>query len=246
MESQGDHADAIAAYRRALAIRPDDARTLGNLAPLLEESNRIDEARETVAAGLRAVPDNPFINVIAAKLDRREKRYEDARDRLLGLLAARPGSDVETGIHFELGTIHDRLGEAEPAFSHFLEANRLQRGALPAAKTGGNAYVREIDALGALIGESENGSWIPPPPGNRAPPRFLVGFPRSGTTLLGQILDSHPLLDTMEERPAVEAMKECLAGFAGGDPAALRDLDPARVAALREAYFSVADGVVDS
>ncbi len=70
---------------------------------------------------------------------------------------------------------------------------------------------------------------------------FLVGFPRSGTTLLDTILNSHRAIHVVEERPAVRNMRNALERLPGGYPDGLAALDPADLAALRQIYFAELD-----
>ncbi len=74
---------------------------------------------------------------------------------------------------------------------------------------------------------------------DRAPiePIFLIGFPRSGTTLLDQILDSHPALQVIEEQALIENIYRNLAQTAAGYPAALATLDTDQIRKLRQQYF---------
>ena len=67
---------------------------------------------------------------------------------------------------------------------------------------------------------------------------FLVGFPRSGTTLLDQILDAHPALTTMEEKDALDQVRRAVDRLPGGYPEALAGLDDAAVDGLRRLYWA--------
>ncbi len=69
-------------------------------------------------------------------------------------------------------------------------------------------------------------------------PVFLVGFPRSGTTLLEQILDCHPALQALEEMPAAAAMEQVFLGWVGDRVEAIADLEPLQISELRQAYFA--------
>ncbi|MBF0587783.1 MAG: sulfotransferase [Magnetococcales bacterium] len=69
-----------------------------------------------------------------------------------------------------------------------------------------------------------------------APPVFLVGFPRSGTTLLDQILDSHPDIQVMEEKPALGVLYSELATRPGGYLSALAALSATEILDLRKRY----------
>ncbi len=70
---------------------------------------------------------------------------------------------------------------------------------------------------------------------------FLVGFPRSGTTLLDTILRSHPDIAVVEEMPAVLLVREALERLPGGSPDGLAALDPAHLEELRQIYFTELD-----
>jgi len=70
-------------------------------------------------------------------------------------------------------------------------------------------------------------------------PFFLVGFPRSGTTLLDQILDSHPLIQVIEEQPMLDVLKSMISKLPGGYPEALSTLEEADIQELRKAYCSL-------
>jgi hypothetical protein len=71
---------------------------------------------------------------------------------------------------------------------------------------------------------------------------FLVGFPRSGTTLLDQILDSHPGIQGIEEKPMIEKIVEKLSVFPGEYPAVLASLNERDIAKLRKEYMTLVDG----
>ena len=83
-------------------------------------------------------------------------------------------------------------------------------------------------------------SAAPPSAGRRAP-AFLIGFPRSGTTLLGQILDSHPGAMTLDELPTVQALVAAADRLPGGYPGGLARLGAAQRDTLRSAYFQAVD-----
>ena len=72
-------------------------------------------------------------------------------------------------------------------------------------------------------------------------PVFFIGFPRSGTTLLEQVLSSHPRVQTLEEKRTVSELVNLIAAWAGGYPSALATLSAADIAQLRAAYFQVVD-----
>lgn len=105
---------------------------------------------------------------------------------------------------------------------------------------GDRAFFPELSTrLAARFTPEWVGTWTPPPapPADELPdPVFLVGFPRSGTTLLEQMLDAHPELRTLEEKDAIDVVRRRIAGLPGGYPDALATLPAADLAALRALY----------
>lgn len=75
-------------------------------------------------------------------------------------------------------------------------------------------------------------------PWGQHPPVFLIGFPRSGTTLLDQILDSHPRIQVLEERPLLSPLRERLESSPDGYPDALASLTASQRDELRALYHT--------
>jgi hypothetical protein len=74
---------------------------------------------------------------------------------------------------------------------------------------------------------------------------FLVGFPRSGTTLLDQILDGHPRLQVMEEKPALFDIRSTIDTMPGGYPSALASLKETDIQNLRDRYLRNVERHID-
>ena len=150
------------------------------------------------------------------------------------------------GIHFELGQLHDRASDSGEAFTHFMQANRLQCDTPQAQSADKNRYLREIDTLGAIFTPEWVGSWTPAPPlDGEISPIFMIGFPRTGTTLLEHVLAGHPRLRTIEEGPTISEVRREILTFSEGYPRALADLAPARIEQLRNIYFQAVNGLID-
>jgi tetratricopeptide (TPR) repeat protein len=234
--------EAEASYRRALQFQPDFADALANLALLCERLNRWEEADSNVAEGLEVAPDHPHVNLVAAKCEKRQGRYPEAIDRLLKLRRhAQNNRMLLKKVLFELGQVYDRNGEPSLAFACFEEANRLAMQGAEDWGTRKQRYLDEIDALTATFTKSWVKSWSPTPecPVDQTPV-FLIGFPRSGTTLLDVVLDSHPSIRTLQERPAIDALRRSIDGVPEDYSRALPGLTPEQIIHSRGAYFHVA------
>ncbi len=232
----GHDDEAVSAYLRAVELDPGHVPALGNLAALYEGRNRLEQAREAAERGLECAPGDPLATLTLAKLERRDGKADPSR--LQRLLESPLAPAMEMGARFELGHIHDRAGDAGAAFGQFLKANALQKKHRPEG-VDKVRYVQEIDALNATFTKDWVEAWTPASGGGEAPV-FLVGFPRSGTTLLERVLSAHPGIDTLEEAATVSALRGELASL-GPYPGVLATLGPKDIGRLRRVYFKAAE-----
>lgn len=171
------------------------------LAAIQEHENRLEEASRSVENSLALEPGNPLSVIVEAKLLRRKKQPAEALDRLLTLSHVRLSPRLSVGYYHEMGLLHDQLGQTDQAFEDFVRANQAQFEDPAAQSINPANYLLAIEQLAeASFGEN----WRPHDVAENEPsPVFLIGFPRSGTTLLDQILDSHPSIQTLEEIPII-------------------------------------------
>ena len=80
------------------------------------------------------------------------------------------------------------------------------------------------------------------PPAKDRTPAFIIGFPRSGTTLTEQILSAYPLLRTLDEKPTLDTMLAQLPSY----PDALAPLNDTQAEALRTVYYGAANEFIDT
>jgi tetratricopeptide (TPR) repeat protein len=236
--------EAVAEYRYVLARSPGHMGALKNLSASLERLNQIDEAKVLVEQGLRSQPLDPFLNLIAAKLDRRSERVPQGIARLEPLLDIQIGPRIKKSIRYELGLLYDRSGDIDRAFGMFTEANRIASEIASSQGIDMQVSQREISELSATLTPEWIASWEPGPEKfDRPAPVFIVGFPRSGTTLLEQILKSHSRIRTLDEVPLIGALQGMVSHRFRGYPQGLAELRSEDTSQLREAYFQKADSI---
>jgi len=187
----GDLEEAARSYVCALRAQPGHLTTRLARIALAERQGMDDEVREQARALLPAFPMQPQLLVLMGRLARSREEREDALNRLEAALQNGPerlGRDNESILRFAAGTLHDKLGQATEAFRHFKEANAYQRSIKPYRREQTADYFTRIrdrfsaDALARLPQSRQIDER----------PVFLVGMPRSGTSLAEQILASHP------------------------------------------------------
>lgn len=226
--------EALVRYQRALALNPDSVDAVAATAALLEKKGLFDEARSIVEAWKGDVRP-PAMLLVEARLARRDKRYDDAINLLESALAGRIEPEMASEAHMLLGQLYDKQKKVERAYPHLVEGNRLASMAIRDCQDNGNRYLERIAHLRTYLTPGLAGAAHSR---EEASPIFLLGFPRSGTTLLEQILDSHPALLGLEEKATVSPMVQAFERMSDGTPEALARLDVSQVDALRQIYFA--------
>lgn len=228
-----DHAAAEAAYRAALRSDPLYLSAYLELGLLLENFNRVDDLLRLVADAEATGMTGPELAFLKAWALRREGRFEEA----LPLAEAVPPTINPVRRARLIAEIADRLGRTEMAFAAYSEMNALALAARPAPP--GPIYRDYVERSIALVTPEWRAAWreaalVPDPPS----PVFLVGFPRSGTTLLDTLLMNMPDLHVLEELPVMNQVDNAL-----GDEARLATLDDAEANRLRRLYFETLAGI---
>lgn len=203
-ERLGQTDGAEEAYRAALVQMPDFSPALAELAALLERANRLGEAKAAVGRALKLDPNNETAGIVAAQLELREGRVEQTVGMLRKLLDGSLTPDNRAIVQKRLGMCLDRLGRYDEAFELFSASNRQSARAGDVPGPGWctfEAIERIRKELPALFGAADTG-------GHSAPDRmvFLVGFPRSGTTLLDQMLACNSSVRVVEEKTTLRAL----------------------------------------
>lgn len=223
-------------FRLAYSLAPANRDVIRHLGAALERTNRLAELAklldESVAIGI-ATDELAFLFALHAW---REGRVEEARDFLS---RANPDDDP-VAWNALLARIADRMGECDMAFE---AAGAMNRAAIDRAvpadfreewERKSLAYREEQRDLARTI----TPQWAARIPVLREPQSkrvaFLLGFPRSGTTLLDTFLLGHPQVEVLEEKQLVGA-----AGQVTGPVAGLPDISPSKLERARATYLDL-------
>lgn len=217
-------------YRFALQADPSSAQAYLNLGVLLEQANRIDELDALIGeATVRGVNSGEIL-FLRALSGRRRGTLESALELALAVSAETVDDILRNQL---IGQLADRRGQIDIAFAAFTAMNRAMADEPLAARFDGTEHARYVDGLTAMTTTQYRASWpscdLPSSP---PAPVFLVGFPRSGTTLLDTVLMGHAGTHVLEEEPVVARVHEML-----GDLRGIASLHGDQVRALRARYF---------
>lgn len=217
-------------YETALKVAPDFGPAFVGLASLYERVNREKELDPLRERALSAKVDEQSLSFIEALRFKRSGHFEEARIAL-----EKAGEAIVSGRLLHLrGTVLDRLGRYEEAFATFREMNLHWQADPTRPRERAHEYRESIRHADALLSPEWIADWgAEPSPDQRRSPVFLVGFPRSGTTLLDTMLMSDPSVLVLEEQPFLVEAEQALGGIA-----ALPAAEPHAIEAARDAYFA--------
>lgn len=241
LEEADREADAELAYRRAVTINPNHSEALNNLGSLLSKTGRIAEARELFEQSLTVNPTAVASHHNLSSL----KKYTVGDPHLAALESMAPSAPSmpmpeKAQYYFTLGKALDDCGRYDEAFAAYAGANRLKKAEIPDPDAQGEAQVeaiiRHLDAE-RIASLADAGIADPAPV-------FIVGMPRSGTSLIEQILASHAdvhgagelkdLHQLITEVFEVAPGRSLAVALAEADPESFTSLGERYLAAVRE------------
>ena len=193
------------ALQRLMASPPATGRAAVGFAFLLERLHRLDEAR-TVMRQLeledRSLNADTERLAMSAVLADRAGRHEEAYRLLTSAQAKQQEFVHQYNLLYPLAKACDALGRYEEGYAAAAEAHRSQLAFLGRATGKASEEQSQLWALTANGCDPDDiALWQSAGTAMEGSPIFIVGFPRSGTTLLEQMLDAHPLLQSMDEQP---------------------------------------------
>ena len=243
----GDTEGAFANYRAAIKQAPTNPLIRYNLLDALERRNRIDEMRVALEDADTMIGKHPQFALARASLQKRDKDFAGAITTLEAVRPENHSNDIGDPRFwrqraYALGDLYDRQNLSAQAIDCFAESNRRMAQYECPPDVDKHAYQRRIDMLRTFFSPENIASWdqIEPSDG-RQDPVFLVGFPRSGTTLLDMVLRGHPQIAAIEELPLFSAVVDLSRTFPGGEPDAYAKLDAEQMQQLRNTYFAEMD-----
>jgi hypothetical protein len=231
-------------FERASKEPTSSAEAFVTLAELYERAHRLSEAKALVVRALAIQPNHLWSQLAQARLNRLTGEIEQAEEQTRVVLKT-PSADTQIQIRawYELGGLLDRQRRYDEAMSAFLEAKALQRPAAAKASAILKGVQERVQELEATITQSVIDRWRTGVTDLGAPRRLaiLCGHPRSGTTLLEQVLDSHSDIVSAEETHILhdEAYLPLSRGFpqTASVLQVLEAAPPSQLRASRENYF---------
>ena len=254
---QGRQDEALAETLRSVELDPDSAEIRNDAGVVYSNIGDFDTAREHYRTALALDPGFAKAALNLAKSKRFTAEHDEDEDRIRA--ATRHGDadrHTQRDLHLALGKVHDDRGEWETAFSHYERANR------PFAEAAARQTDEWLGLMDRMRAVFDTG-WFAARPSaaeDDPTPVFIVGMPRSGTSLVEQCLAAHPAVHGAGELSAILRLATEAAARAGAEadpsrtgvvsmkaasrpgaeapyPECVRALPAAQIAALGERYL---------
>jgi tetratricopeptide (TPR) repeat protein len=224
---------ALASYDQALKLDPTFADAHNGRGVLLTELGRLEDAGLALERAIELSPSNAhyYFNLTQSKRMPRGDARLAAMQRLARGAAALD-DEGRINLDFALAKAFADIGDVKQAFRHLSQGNALKRSLTPYDEAATlEAFKRMKAAFPAEVMHADPGGGDP----SRLP-IFIVGMPRSGTTLCEQILASHPQIFGAGESDAFTHALNGLGGLSLGAPEALSRLSSERLRQLGAGY----------
>jgi tetratricopeptide (TPR) repeat protein len=232
----GDLPRAEASYRTALSLQPGEPASSLGLGHVLKTIGRFDHAVAAYKACLAARPHSgqAWWSLANLKTYRFSRDDEAAMGALLNEEAVSGAARVN--VAYALGKAREDAEAYDEAFAHYGQGAALQRTLVrydPVQTEAVNERIKSVFSRDFLSARAGHGAPDPAP-------IFIVGLPRSGSTLIEQILASHSQVDGTSELPILGRVTQEIGRFRSDGvvyPEAARDLEAHDLKALGQAYL---------
>jgi tetratricopeptide (TPR) repeat protein len=206
LKNQGRMEEARALYRQSMALKPNVLQTVLGFAKLEEADRKFDAALALLDQAETLLPDNPSVHLTRATVLARQKKTAAA----LAILDEPEGAKLGPAELSEKGRLLDQLGRYDEAFAAFDTAKKR------ALELGARAYLADAAAeLAARLKGFFTARRLATLPRaglrpNMPQPVFIVGFPRSGTTLIEQTISVHAAISAGDELPYINDITQIM------------------------------------
>ena len=239
--------NAELSFRKAIQLKPKNVDSHYSLMELLEKSNNVTKLNLAIIAAKKLIGNNPVIAIFQTFLLLRKDLFLKAKS-LLESIDIENHEEISLNQKIKyyelLAKIYDKINETKKSFKYFTKVNKYDSNKNTNKKFDKEKILKEVDNNIKYFVPKNISNWkkinLPIDIGEFSP-IFLVGFPRSGTTLIDSILRGHPLIEVLEEKPMVEKMNFYFYNSLKGKQTDLRNISKAHVKQLKKTYFDVAN-----
>lgn len=231
----GKSAAALESYKQVLNIEPDDAYALAGLGHMLRIEGQKDEAVSAYEKCTALHPEFGFTWWYLASIKGYRITDENLQVMHEQITSKKLSAKFETPIHFALARAYESRGDFDAAWQAYEIGNRLKRQQVnyqpQRNKETHDAIIEQFNP--ELLNRRQSTA------NSQATPIFILGLPRSGSTLIEQIITSHSMVEGTGELPYIFMLSSSL-GTQRGDglvyPEVMKELSDTQIESLGKVY----------
>ena len=226
---------SITHFKKAISLDRNYRDPVYNLLEIYEKSNSIINFKKLIDSVLKIFKNDQIIKFYYSLLLKKNNEYKKAKQNLLEINMNNNIWNIKK--HYQLGVINDKLKNYSEAYQYFENANIMTLKLIGKHRLTNNSFMKKLDEY--LI-QSKIKFKTPASINKKVNHFFLIGFPRSGTTLLDTILRRHKNIIVCEEKNMVSEMNKDLVSIKN-----LQNISNKKLQNLADKYFSELSKVID-
>ena len=224
-------------YEKVIKIDSKHLQSYHNMMDIFEKTNNQEKLEEIITKAKSYLKDNSIIKLYEGNLLYKKEKFSEAINILESISFDFNNIKQEQLRVSTLGKCYDRSKYFDKAFDNFSKANQISF-KLKSTNINKNLYLEKIESRNIFFNKLKKEKW----PSlklseDQTNPIFIIGFPRSGTTLLDTILSSHPSIEVIEEKSMIPNLIGSLSELTKNKLENLRDISNDQVINLRNSYF---------
>ena len=242
LKNFGDRLESEKYFKKAIEINPNYFPAYNNLMTLYERTNQNIKLKEIIDKAKINFPENNTTKLYEGHYLYKIEDFTNSINILENINFEQEELKLERLKNFLLAKNNDKIVNIESAYNYFQKTNNIsnqlknkninKNNALKDINTRFNYFRNNIDNSSSNLVKTLS-------------PIFLIGFPRSGTTLLDTILRSHPEIDVIEEKPTTTDMLNDLHKFTNGNLNNLKNIKNEEIISLQKNYLSSLDKFIN-
>ena len=221
---------------KTIDITPNMSEAYINLFELYDRSNQLNKLDDFLKNAKLNLGEITLVKYFSGIYEYRKKNYLKAINILESIKLNNKDFNLNTIASEILAQSYDSIGKYDKAYKYFVESNNSFKNVYN--KIDKNYYIKYVEKRIDFFSNKKFKNWnILNVQKKSNDPVFLIGFPRSGTTLLDSILRSHNSVEVLEEKPLVENFIKELERNINNDFSKLENINESFFYKMREIYF---------
>ena len=230
---------SISYFEKIIKIDPKHIQSYNHLMDIYEKTNNLEKLNEIILKAKSSLKNNPIIKLYEGNFLYKKEKFIEAIKNLETISFDKNEIKQEQLRVFTLGKSYDKIKKFDKAFDNFVKANQISF-QLKGENINKDFYLEKIKSRQNFFDSFHKKSkgWLTTKlPDLKKNPIFMIGFPRSGTTLLDSILSSHPSIEVIEEKSIVPKLIGSLTEIIKNDLNNFKNINDEQIKKLRNQYY---------